>query len=68
MQKGKVKWFDMTKGYGFIAPDDGSEDIFVHISEVKSAGYTSLTKNQTMASEAQIKMYFLTKSLQQPIL
>ena len=51
MEKGKVTWFDTTKGYGFIAPDDGSEDIFVHISEVESAGYTSLTKNQTIGYE-----------------
>ena len=55
MEKGKVKWFDTTKGYGFIAPDDGSEDIFVHISEVESAGYTSLTKNQTIRYELYTK-------------
>ena len=51
MEKGKVTWFDTTKGYGFIAPDDGSEDIFVHISEVESAGYISLTKNQAIGYE-----------------
>ena len=51
MEKGKVTWFDTTKGYGFIAPDDGSEDIFVHISEVESAGYISLTKNQAIRYE-----------------
>ena len=55
MEKGKVTWFDTTKGYGFIAPDDGSEDIFVHISEVKSAGYTSLTKNQAIRYELYTK-------------
>ena len=55
MEKGKVTWFDTTKGYGFIAPDDGSEDIFVHISEVESAGYTSLTKNQTIRYELYTK-------------
>ena len=55
MQKGKVKWFDLNKGYGFIVPDDGSEDIFVHISEVESAGYTSLTKNQTIGYELYTK-------------
>ena len=55
MEKGKVTWFDTTKGYGFIAPDDGSEDIFVHISEVESAGYTSLTKNQTIGYELYTK-------------
>ncbi len=51
MQKGKVKWFDLNKGYGFIAPDDGSEDIFVHISEVEKAGYKSLINYQYVSYE-----------------
>jgi CspA family cold shock protein len=51
MEKGKVTWFDTTKGYGFIAPDDGSEDIFVHISEVEKAGYRSLVNNQYVGYE-----------------
>ena len=38
MTKGPVKWFNAKKGYGFIQPDDGSKDIFVHITAVKSAG------------------------------
>ena len=51
MEKGKVTWFDTTKGYGFIAPDDGSEDIFVHISEVEKAGYRSLVNYQYVGYE-----------------
>ena len=51
MQKGKVKWFDLNKGYGFIEPDDGREDIFVHISEVEKAGYRSLVNNQYVGYE-----------------
>lgn len=52
MQKGKVKWFDLNKGYGFIAPDDETgEDIFVHISEVEKAGYRSLVNNQHVGYE-----------------
>ena len=51
MQKGKVKWFDLNKGYGFIAPDDGSEDIFFHISEVEKAGYKSLINYQYVGYE-----------------
>ena len=51
MEKGKVTWFDTTKGYGFIAPDDGSEDIFVHISEVDKAGYKSLINYQYVGYE-----------------
>ncbi len=55
MEKGKVTWFDTTKGYGFIAPDDGSEDIFFHISEVESAGYIRLTKNQAIGYDLYTK-------------
>jgi CspA family cold shock protein len=41
---GTVKWFNPTKGYGFIQPDSGSKDVFVHISAVEKAGYTSLAE------------------------
>ncbi len=40
MPKGTVKWFNTTKGYGFIAPEDGGKDIFVHISAVEQSGMT----------------------------
>jgi cold shock protein len=46
MPKGTVKWFNTTKGYGFIAPDDGGKDVFVHISAVEQAGLTGLADNQ----------------------
>ena len=39
MTQGKIKWFDATKGFGFIAPDDGSKDIFVHKNNVEGLGY-----------------------------
>lgn len=46
MANGTVKWFNPTKGFGFIAPDGGTKDIFVHISAVERAGLKSLRDNQ----------------------
>ena len=46
MASGTVKWFNTTKGYGFIQPDDGSKDAFVHISAVEQAGLSSLREGQ----------------------
>ncbi len=51
MPTGTVKWFNTTKGYGFIAPDDGGKDIFVHITAVQSAGLESLADNQKVQYE-----------------
>ena len=53
MTKGTVKWFNAAKGYGFIAPDDGSNDAFVHISAVERAGLTSLNEGQQVEYELQ---------------
>jgi len=46
MATGKVKWFNDQKGYGFIQPEDGSKDVFVHISAVERAGLRSLSEGQ----------------------
>lgn len=45
MNTGKVKWFDTTKGYGFIEQESGGDDVFVHISEVEKAGCTNLNND-----------------------
>lgn len=51
MATGTVKWFNATKGYGFIQPDDGSADVFVHISAVERAGMSSLNDGQKLSYE-----------------
>ena len=51
MANGTVKWFNTTKGFGFIAPDDGGRDVFVHISAVERAGLTGLADNQKVTYE-----------------
>lgn len=53
MATGTVKWFNATKGFGFIAPDSGGKDVFVHISAVERAGLTGLQDNQKVEYELQ---------------
>ena len=51
MAQGTVKWFNAEKGYGFITPDDGSKDLFVHFSEIQGSGYRSLDEVQKVEIE-----------------
>jgi CspA family cold shock protein len=53
MTTGTVKWFNPTKGFGFIAPEDGSSDAFVHISAVERAGLSTLNEGQKVSYELQ---------------
>ncbi|MCL2455560.1 MAG: cold-shock protein [Micrococcales bacterium] len=53
MATGTVKWFNAEKGYGFIAPDDGGADVFVHYSAIESSGYRSLEESQKVSFEVQ---------------
>lgn len=49
MATGKVKWFNATKGYGFITPDDGGKDVFVHVTAVQKAGLNDLRDGQSLS-------------------
>lgn len=51
MPNGTVKWFNTTKGYGFISPEDGGKDVFVHISAVQQSGLDGLSDNQKVSFE-----------------
>jgi len=51
MATGTVKWFNETKGFGFITPDDGSEDVFAHFSAIKAAGFKTLKEGQKVSYE-----------------
>ena len=53
MATGTVKWFNADKGYGFIAPDNGGEDVFVHITAVQRAGLDGLNDNQKVSFEGE---------------
>lgn len=52
MAKGTVKWFNGEKGFGFIAPEDGSADLFVHFSAIQGSGYKSLNENDAVEYDA----------------
>jgi CspA family cold shock protein len=53
MAEGTVKWFNAQKGYGFIAPDDGSADVFAHFSAVEGSGYRELVEGQKVSFESE---------------
>jgi cold shock protein len=55
MAIGTVKWFNPTKGYGFIVPQDGGKDVFVHITAVQAAGLTGLNDGQRVSYEVQME-------------
>jgi cold shock protein len=54
MATGTVKWFNSTKGFGFIQPDDGGNDVFVHISAVERAGFTGLAEGAKVSYEVKV--------------
>lgn len=55
MQTGKVKWFDATKGYGFVEPSDKSKDVFLHIAELERAGIVDLLSGQHISFDTKVR-------------
>lgn len=53
MPEGTVKWFNASKGYGFVAPSDGSADVFVHFSAIEGSGYRELAEGQRVEFESE---------------
>jgi CspA family cold shock protein len=53
MQTGTVKWFNESKGFGFIAPQDGSKDVFVHYSAISDSGFRTLAEGQTVTYDVE---------------
>lgn len=53
MRRGTVKWFNETKGFGFIQPSDGGDDVFVHYSAIRGDGFKTLTEGQNVDYEAE---------------
>ena len=53
MPRGKVKWFNDAKGYGFITPEDGSKDVFVHHTAIQAQGFRTLQEGETVEFESQ---------------
>ena len=54
MAEGTVKWFNSTKGYGFVTPDDGSPDVFVHYSAIEGSGYRELAEGERVSFESSV--------------
>jgi CspA family cold shock protein len=53
MPEGTVKWFNASKGYGFVTPDDGTSDVFVHFSAIEGSGYRELVEGQRVQFESE---------------
>lgn len=67
MRTGTVKWFNETKGFGFIAPQDGSPDVFVHYSVIDAAGYKKLAEGQQVEFESQTGPKGMQATLVRPL-
>jgi cold shock protein len=63
MQTGSVKWFNAKKGYGFITPDDGSSDVFVHHSAIEADGYRTLDEGEAVEFNAMVSIKGLAATL-----